>query len=106
MYAQTDAAVEALRAADDSLIQLRGRDLPLAQRSERLTQRAVQLGELDRTDLIAAQAGVLDVRLAEIDAMRLRAAAIADLEAAIRRPADPAELIVIANAMASLDASS
>ena len=56
--------------------------------------------------MIAAQAGVLDVRLAEIDAMRLRAAAIADLEAAIRRPADPAELIVIANAMASLDASS
>ena len=106
VYAQTDAAVEALRAADDSLIQLRTRDLPLAQRSERLTQRAVQLGELDRMDLIAAQAGVLDARLAEIDAMRLRAAAIADLEAAIRRPADPAELIVIANAMASLDASS
>jgi outer membrane protein, heavy metal efflux system len=103
VYAQTDAAAAALAAAETSLARVDTQDLPLSRRTAVLTERAVTLGELDRTEAVAAQASVLDAELSLIDARRLRATALADLEAATRHTSDPAELTLLSDAVTSLE---
>lgn len=105
IFAQTDAARAALKAADVDASRVRSEDLPLARHTLALTDHAVALGESDRTDALGAQAAVVDAELAVIDAGRLRATAVADLEAATRHTADPAELTLLTDAVASLDSA-
>ncbi|CAN5309965.1 hypothetical protein BH10PSE2_BH10PSE2_20090 [soil metagenome] len=103
VFAQTDAAWAALKAAEIDGARIRNDDLPLARHTLALTERAVALGEIDRTDALGAQAGLLDAELAAIDADRLRATALADLEAATRQTADPSELTLLSAAVAATD---
>jgi CRISPR system Cascade subunit CasA len=103
VFAEVDAATSALAGADRQAARIEAEDRPLAARAMALTDRAVALGENDRTDALAAEASGLDVDLSAIDVRRRQAAALADLEAATRVVADPAERDRIAAALPPLE---
>jgi len=101
VFAEVDAAASALAGADRQAARIEAEDRPLAARAKALTDRAVALGENDRTDALAAEASALDVDLSAVDVRRLQATALADFEAATRVLADPAERDRLAAAIPS-----
>jgi len=101
VFVEVDAAAAALAGADRQAARIEAEDRPLAARARALTDRAVALGENDRTDALAAEASALDVDLSAIDVRRQQATALADLEAATRVLADPVERDRLAAAVPS-----
>jgi len=99
VFAEVDAAASALVGADRQAARIEAEDRPLAARARVLTDRAVALGENDRTDALATEASALDVDLSAIDVRRQQATALVDFEAATRVLADPAERDRIAAAL-------
>jgi CRISPR system Cascade subunit CasA len=72
-----------------------GPDLRIARRTADAADRSLSAGELDRTDLDAAEASAVEAELSALDAEHQAALAQAELEDALHRPFDPAELIVL-----------
>lgn len=91
VLAAADQAAASLATARDAEQLARDRDLPIARRAAQGSAATVRAGEGDRVDDLAAQAAVLDVELALLDARRAHRSALLDLEDALRTPFDPAE---------------
>lgn len=89
-----DQAQAALAGADASLRQVINKDVPTARRAAEAARNGFAQGELDRTDLQAAEAAVMDADITGVDAWRLAWTAAADLEDALRRPS-PRESAVL-----------
>lgn len=97
--AAVDTAAAALTAARINVERVSARELPAARRTAENVARAVQAGEADRVDDLAARAAELDAELSLLDARRTLATATADLEDALRRSFDPAETAALQTAL-------
>ena len=95
VLSSVDTAVGALVAARANLDRVAQRALPAARRTAAATASSVRAGAADRVEEFAAQAAVLDAELDLADARHAVASAAADLEDALRRPFDPAEINVL-----------
>ncbi len=95
VLSSVDTAVGALIAARANLDRVAQRALPAARRTAAATARSVKAGAADRVEDLAAQAAVLDAELDLADARHAVATAAADLEDALRRPFDPAEINIL-----------
>jgi CRISPR system Cascade subunit CasA len=98
VLAGVDQAAAALTAARSAQALAVNRDLPLARRTATVTASGVKAGELDSIDALGAQAAATEAQLAAIDAARAADLAAIDLEDALRRPFDPAELAALKTA--------
>jgi CRISPR system Cascade subunit CasA len=101
------AGVDAARASLAAARQAVGgaaADLDLAIRSETAAKLALDAGQSDRTDALAAQAARLEAQLNLLDAQHAYALATVDLEDALRRAFDPAETATIEAALIKLKA--
>ena len=99
VLAAVDTASAAFATAWDDLKRNREHDVPLAGQTAAAAMRAMQAGEGDKVDALAAQAAAVDAGLALNDARHAAASANADLEDALRRAFDPAETAAIKQAM-------
>jgi CRISPR system Cascade subunit CasA len=97
--AAVDTATAGFVTAWDDLKRNREHDVPLAGQAAVAATRAMQAGEADRVDALAAQAAAVDAGLALNDARHAAASANADLEDALRRAFDPAETAAIKAAL-------
>ena len=92
--AAIDAALTEALAARSALAEVRTRERPLADRLAAAAARALAAGATDRTEWASAQAGAVEAKLAELDALARVHAADAALENALRRPVAGPELMV------------
>lgn len=103
VVATVDAARATLEAARlNQLRALRG-DLPVAERNFAQLRRSSAAGEVDKTDLLAAQGALIDTQVAAIETRRVHDLARADLDAAARPPLSPEETMLFDQAMQSLE---
>ncbi|MGZ6037567.1 MAG: TolC family protein [Phenylobacterium sp.] len=100
--AAVDTASAAFATAWDDLKRNREHDVPLAGQTAAAATRAMNAGEGDKVDALAAQAAAVDAGLALNDARHAAASASADLEDALRRSFDPAETAAIRAAMTDI----
>ncbi len=105
LLAAVDQARDALLAADQVRARVQDQDLPIARRTAETAEWSLKAGELDRVDLGAAQASAVEAELNLDDAEHKRVQAVADLEDALRRPFDPAELAALKAASDQLKGS-
>jgi CRISPR system Cascade subunit CasA len=89
-----DTALAEERSAFAALSELRRLDLPVASRLAAQADRELAAGALDRADWGAARAGMLVVRLQELDALVREIAAEAAIEDALRKPLSGPELLI------------
>jgi CRISPR system Cascade subunit CasA len=101
--AAVDAASATFVTAWDDLKRNREHDAPLAGQAAAAATRAMQAGEADRVDALAAQGAAVDAGLALNDARHAAASATADLEDALRRAFDPAETAAIKAALSGMN---
>jgi CRISPR system Cascade subunit CasA len=90
-----DQSVAGLVAAEAALRRAQDEDLPLARGLAEAAQRGLRAGDLDRVDQIAAEAAAVEAELAQLDSWRQAWTAQANLEDAVRRTEDPAEVAVL-----------
>lgn len=96
---RTHAALDAALGAE----MLRAKqDVPMAHSLARAASAALERGETDRVDEEAAVAAALETDLDRIDASRVAAFAVIDLEDALRHTGDPEEAKLFARALGQL----
>ncbi len=94
-----DMAAAALKTAQDDFERARDSAVPAAQKADAAAARAVAAGESDRVDALATRGAMVDAVLDMLDAQHAAAAAVIDLEDALRGSFDPGETAQIEKAM-------
>ncbi|MEP6867659.1 MAG: TolC family protein [Novosphingobium sp.] len=92
--ASIDSALAESMAARRVLAQTRELDLPIAARLAAQADRELTSGAIDRSDWVAAQAGLEVARVNELDALARVLAADIALEEALRRPLSGPETLI------------
>lgn len=91
VLAAVDAAIAARAAAKANREPVENRALPAARAAAAAAAHALDAGEGDSVDDLAARAALVDAELGVLAARRAEATAAVDLEDALRRAFDPAE---------------
>lgn len=101
VLAAVDRASAALANARSAAALANGAGLSAARSSVDVVRRAVEAGELDRTDQLQAEAQAAEAELAAAEAKRAARLAVVDLEDALHRSFDPAQTAVLTAALRS-----